>query len=209
MKNGFKFFAYYLIIPAFLAMIFNVFVNKHLLLANILFYLVLLIIFSIIERKEIKKQFNDFKKKVKKDIFIIIKWILIEFILMVVSNYIIGLFVSNIPANELNNREFLMNNPILTLIYLLLIAPSVEEFVFRFSFRSIKNYYLYTILTSLLFASLHLISIDNLMHLWYIIPYFVMGFGFANIYYKCQNYFDSTIGHIIHNILCVIIILVF
>lgn len=209
MKNGFKFFAYYLIIPAFLSILFNNFVNKHLLLANILFYLILLLILYIIERKELKKHLFNFKKNYKKYIVIILKWVFIGFLLMMASNYIIGLFVDSIPNNELTNRMLVKRSPILSLIYLLIIAPIIEELVFRFGFREIKNYYLYTIITSLLFASLHIFSISHITHLFYIIPYFFIGYALANIYYKCQNYFTSTIGHIIHNLLCVIIILVF
>ena len=150
-----------------------------------------------------------FKKNYKKYLKVIILWVLIGFTLMILSNYIISLFINSIPNNELNNRDFLMSNQLLTLVYLLIVAPLIEEFVFRFSFRNIKNYYLYCILTSLLFAALHLFSLSSLYQLWYIIPYFFIGFSFANIYFKCKNYLASVIGHIIHNILCVIIILVF
>jgi len=209
MKNGFKSFAFYLIIPAFFAIIFNGFVNKHLVLANVIFYLIVLLFFLFCSRKEIKKDFKDLKKNIKKYIPIILKWILIEFVLMIASNYVIGLFIDSLPNNELSNREFLMSSPILAISYLLIIAPCIEEYVFRFSFKSIKNYYIYTIITSLLFASLHLLSISDITHMWYVIPYFCMSFGFSNIYYKCQNCFASTIGHIIHNALCVIMILVF
>lgn len=209
MKNGFKFFLYYLLAPVFLSILFNDFVSKNLLAANVIFYVILLILFFIIERNSIIENLDDFKKNFKTHIKYIFSWVIIGFCLMILINYIISLFNINIPTNELNNRNYLINKPFLTLIYLLIVAPLLEEFVFRFSFRNIKNYYLYTILTSLLFAALHLFSINNLYHLWYIIPYFFIGFSFANIYYKCQNYFSSTIGHIIHNGLCVIIILVF
>lgn len=209
MKEGFKYFAYYLIIPAFLSVIFNEFVKKNLILANILFYLILLLFFFFIKRDDIKEHFKDFKNNYKKYIFYILKWTIIGFLLMLISNYIIGSFIKGIPTNEAANRELIKNNTSLSLIYLLVIAPLIEEFVFRYSFRNIKNCYVYIFITGLLFASLHLLSITNISHLWYLFSYFFIGFGFANIYFKCQNYFSSVIAHIIHNILCVIIILVF
>ena len=208
MKKGLKAFSFYLIIPAFLAMIFNKFVDNHLVFANILFYLLVLLFFLFCSRKDIKRDFNDIKKNFKKYILVILKWTLIEFGLMIVSNYLILLFIDSLPNNELSNREFLMSSPILAISYLLLIAPMIEEYVFRYSFKNIKNYYLFTFITSLLFASLHLLSINNITHIWFLIPYFAMSVGFGTIYYKCQNYFTSTIAHIIHNALCVIIILV-
>ena len=209
MKNGLKSFAYYLIIPSFLTFFFNSLVKKNLILSNILFYLILLLFFFFCSRKEIWENFKDFKTNYKKYIPIILKWVLLCFILMVGANYIIGLFIENLPNNEINNRDLIQNSPLLSLIYLLFIAPLIEEFVFRFSFKEIKNYYGYTIFTSFLFATLHILSFTSLGELFYFIPYFILSFGFSNIYFRTKNYFASTLGHIIHNILCVIIILLF
>ena len=90
-----------------------------------------------------------------------------------------------------------------------MVAPLIEEYVFRYSFKEIKNYYLFVIFTSSLFASLHLLSISQLIELMYFIPYFILSFGFSNVFFKTKNYFASAFAHIIHNLLCVIIILVF
>jgi len=208
MKQGFKSLAFYLVIPSFLSILFYKFTDDFFVFSQTIFYLILLLFFLLISRKNIREDFIDFKKNYKKYFKIIIIWILIEFILMVASNYIISLSLETLPNNELNNREFLMNFPILAISYLILIAPMIEEYVFRLSFKNIKNYYFYTILTSLLFTFLHLVSITDISQLWFSIPYFCMSFGFSTIYYKCQNYFASTIGHMIHNTLCVIIILI-
>lgn len=209
MKTGFKAFANYLIIPAFLSIVFNSFVENNLILANVLFYLVLLFYFMFLSRHEIKDNWIDFRKNFKKYLPIILKWVFIGFILMIASNYIIQLFIDTLPTNEISNRKFIESSPILSILYLLLIAPLSEEYVFRFSFKSIKHYYIYTIFTSLLFSSLHLLSITSFYELWYFIPYFIFSFGFSNIFFKTQNYFASSFGHIIHNTLCVIIILLF
>jgi len=209
MKEGLKFFAYFLIIPAFLSVLFNTLVNNNLILANVLFYSILLSFFLFLKRDELKEHFKDLKNNYKKYIMTILKWTIIGFLLMIISNYIIGLFINGIPNNEVNNRNMILNNPILSLLYLLVIAPLVEEFVFRFGFRKIKNHYIYVLVSCLLFSSLHLLSITYISHLWYIIPYFFIGFGFSNVYYKCQNYFSSVFAHIFHNLLCVIIILVY
>lgn len=209
MKMGFKSLAYYLIIPAFLSIIFESFVRHNLLLANVLFYLVLLAFFFFLSRRDIKQDIIDFKNNIKSYLPIILKWVLLGFGLMITSNYIISFFIDTLPSNEITNRELIENNPALALFYLLLIAPLLEEYVFRFSFKSINNYYVYTILTSVLFATLHLLSVNNWIELLYFIPYFIFSFGFSNIYFKTKNYFASVFGHIIHNSLCVIIIMLF
>lgn len=208
MKLGFKNFAYYLIIPAFLTMIFNNFYKNHLILSNLLFYLVLLLFFFFCSRHDIKKDFKDFKNNFKEYLTIILKWVLVGFVLMMLSNYVIQFFIENLPSNEISNRMLIKKNPFLYLIYLLIIAPLLEEYVFRFSFKSIKNYYLYALVTSVLFTSLHLLSINNLQEVWFFISYFILSFSFANVYFKTKNYFASSFAHIIHNLLCVIIILI-
>ena len=174
MKEGFKSFAYYLIIPAFLSVIFNNKVIKYPLLTNILFYLILLLFFIFISRKEIIKHFNDFKNNLKKYLLFILKWVIIGLGLMIISNYIIQIFIDVLPTNEISNRELIKNSPIISLIYLLIIAPFLEEYVFRFSFKNIKNYYIYILITCILFSSLHILSIQSLAEIWYFIPYFII-----------------------------------
>lgn len=209
MKKGFKAFLIYLFVPLLFSMIFYNFTNKNILLSNVLFYLVLLLFFLFCSWKDLVENFKDFKLNYKKYLKIIFKYTLICFVLMMLSNFLIQLMVSNLPSNELNNRKFIEENIFLSLSYLLIIAPMLEEYVFRYSFREIKNKYIFIIITSLLFSILHLLSITTLSELLYVIPYFIIGFGFSNCYIKTKNYFSSLIGHIIHNLLCVIIILVF
>lgn len=209
MKQGFKNLFIYIIITSLLVFLFPSFTYNHVILSNICYSIILIIYFFICSRKELLKDLKEIKNNFKKFLPIILKYSLSCFIIMILLNYIIQLSIKTLPTNELNNRTLLENNLFLSLLYLLLIAPCLEEYIFRFSFKNIKNSKVYIILTSLLFASLHILSSTNFPEYIYIIPYFVIGFGFSNIYNKTKNYYASLLGHIIHNILCVIIIMVF
>lgn len=209
MKKGFKIFLIYLFSPILLVLFFPTFVTKNEILAQIIYYLILTIIFFLYSKKDLKNNLKDFKNNFKKYLPIILKYTLSCFTIMLILNFFIQkYFITNLPQNELNNRNVLSKNLILSLPYLILLAPLLEEYVFRYSFKEIKNYYIYVITTSLLFAILHLLAITNIKEIIYIFPYFFIGFGLSNIFYKTKNYFASLVGHIIHNVLCVIIILV-
>ena len=127
---------------------------------------------------------------------------------MMFSNYIINKFINVLPTNELNNRELIKNNILLAFIYIVIIAPLLGEYVFRYSFKKINNYYLYMFMTLSLFTLIHLMSINSISEIYYLIPYSIVGFGFSSVYFKTQNYFASLFSHIIHNLLCVIIIMI-
>ena len=206
MKNGFKAFLIYLLVPTILLMVLKSYYKTHIIGYNLIVYVTLLLIFLLMNYKDMIPLFKDFKKNYKKYLPIIIKNTLICFLLMMVSNYIIQLFIPTLPSNEINNRALFKSNFIISFISLVLLAPMVEEFVFRYSFKSIKKYWIYMVTTCTLFALLHVFTVNKMYELLYIITYFIIGFGFSNIFFKTKNYYASLISHILHNLLCVIII---
>ncbi len=207
MKYGLKNFVIYLLLPNFIIMLLSNFIT-NIIIKSILGYLVLLIYFIILSKDDLIKQYKDFKNNKIKYLKIILKYTFICFILMMFSNYIINKFINVLPTNELNNRELIKNNILLAFIYIVFIAPLLEEYVFRYSFRKINNYYLYMFMTLSLFTFIHLMSINSISEIYYLIPYSIIGFGFSSVYFKTQNYFASLFSHIIHNLLCVIIIMI-
>lgn len=207
MKDGLKNFVIYLLVPNFIIMLLFSFIN-NIIIKSILGYLVLLIYFIIVSKDDLIKQYSDFKSNKFKYLKIILKYTFICFILMMFSNYIINKFINVLPTNELNNRELIKNNILLAFIYIVFIAPLLEEYVFRYSFKKINNYYLYMFMTLSLFTLIHLMSINSISEIYYLIPYSIIGFGFSSVYFKTQNYFASLFSHIIHNLLCVIIIMI-
>ena len=210
MKKGFINILLYLFVPTILTIIFYNYSrlnNFNYFIFNTIPYLVLLIYYLIIYKKTF---INYFKKLNKKNILhTIIIW-LIGFILMLLANYIINYIIipNGLSPNELGNRELLYNHKITYFILFCILIPILEEISFRLEFKhNIKNNYIFLILSSILFAIIHIISINSLIELLYIIPYLILGITFSGIYIKTNNILCNIIAHIIHNTITVLIIL--
>ena len=67
---------------------------------------------------------------------------------------------------------------------------------------------IFIIISSLLFASLHILSITKIIELLYIIPYLIIGLTFTLIYQKTDNILCNIISHILHNTINVLIIFI-
>ena len=210
MKKGFLNVLLYLLFTGIFISMFHNIMNSNFAysLFTILPYMILSIYYIIIYKKDFIYYLKNFKLKYMKWILII--WI-IGFILMILSNYIINykILPNNISGNEELNRTLLFNHKFTYTLLLSIIIPFLEEISFRLEFKkNIKNKYVFLILTSLLFASMHLFTTTKVIELIYVIPYIILGFTFSFIYYKTDNVFSSIIAHIIHNTLIVIMLLV-
>lgn len=210
MKKGFLNVLLYLLFPGIFISMFHNIMNSNFSysLFTIFPYMILSIYYIIIYKKDFIYYLKNFKLKYMKWILII--WI-IGFILMILSNYIINykILPNNISGNEELNRTLLFNHKFTYTLLLSIIIPFLEEISFRLEFKkNIKNKYVFLILTSLLFASMHLFTTTKVIELIYVIPYIILGFTFSFIYYKTDNVFSSIIAHIIHNTLIVIMLLV-
>ncbi len=143
-----------------------------------------------------KKIINDAKRLTKKDIIIIssIVWIIINFI---ISNLMHSLKV------DMNNQDAvnmaLGSNKIFTIITAIIIAPVVEEIVFRYSLSTIiKNNLMFIIISSIIFGAFHEVNIA-------IILYIAMGLVFSIIYIKTnKNVVASMLVHLINNLIAII-----
>lgn len=200
----------YLLFPSIIPLFFTNNVNsKEYIILVFISYLLLFIYFFSIYKKEI---LNDIKKFNKETIFKTIFYFIIGFILMILFNYIINYIVipNGISNNEIGNRNLLLNNKIIYGILLCIIIPFIEEIIFRLSLKkTIKNKYLFLIISSTIFALLHLLSNTKLIELLYFIPYFILGLTFGTIYIKTNNIFSSILSHIFNNTLTVLIVLLF
>jgi membrane protease YdiL (CAAX protease family) len=86
--------------------------------------------------------------------------------------------------------------PVIMTIYLSLIAPVAEELVFRFSFKNIIGQkWLFIIVSSIVFGSLHVLSGDFVA----IFPYLFTGFVLAFFYVRTKNIFVTILAHLISN----------
>ncbi len=153
-------------------------------------------------KDQLKRDLEDLKINHKTYFQKYFKYWFVLLAVMMTSNLLIQAFTnSNQAANEEAIRELMKTAPIYTFISAVLVAPFLEEFIFRLSFRHlIKNKYLFILISGLTFGSLHVItSVNVITDYLYIIPYSVPGLIFAYLYVKSENIFTSTAIHFVHN----------
>ena len=166
----------------------------------------LLLIFMY--RKVLKKDLKDFFKNFGNYSDIAIKYWILGFIAMVVSNkIIISLFPIEIAVNEQGVREIIKSIPFISFFSICIFAPISEELIFRKAFKDcFKGKWLFILMSGFVFGLLHVIgSFNSLYDLLYIIPYSSLGISFAYIYYKTDNIFSSIFVHCMHNTILVIL----
>lgn len=168
----------------------------------VLLELVLITIVFILYKDYIVKCFKDFKQNKNYYLKKYIKyWFIILFCTAIMNLIISTLNSGNIAGNETAVRDMLGEIPIYTWISGVLIAPFVEELVFRLSLKSIfKSKWVFIIVSGLIFGSFHLIGNTNsLLELLYIFPYSLPGCIFAYILYDSDNIFIPISMHLLHN----------
>jgi len=212
MKKGFYNILLYLFFPSIISIIFY----KYLNISNLTYFIItitpyiLLTIYFIFKYKN--KFINIFKKINIKNILIMLSIWCIGFILMMITNYIINYLVFNngIASNEAYNRELLLSHKITYSILMCLFIPFLEEISFRLEFKKyFKKRFLFILVIILLFSLIHIISSSSFIELIYIIPYFILGVSFSYIYIKTDCIYMNILAHILHNTICVIVILFF
>lgn len=162
--------------------------------------LMITIIFTIFD-KEIKDAFNDIKKKHYTYFKDNLKYYIIGLIVMMASNMLINILGGGTSTNETTIRNEFTVFPIYIFISAVVLAPLLEESVFRLAFRAIfKNDFLYITVSSLVFGSLHLIGtpVNELLPL-YLLSYCSCGIAFAYMLKKTNNIFVSMGFHFMHN----------
>ena len=175
-------------------------------ISGIISELIVLIVLFIIYHKKIIGDFKDFKKSFKKVMNIGFKNWLCGLIVMFASNITINLIVGNIASNEELNRSMLLKTPIYAITAMIIIAPIIEEIVFRLApKKAFTKKMPYIIYSGLLFGGLHLLTSSSLIELLYIIPYSALGMAFAKSFYESDNIFASITTHMLHNTLAVAI----
>lgn len=163
---------------------------------------ILLIILIIIYRKSLKEDFKKIKGNLYQLLDSGIKYWLIGLIVMMASNIIISLFITEAQAgNEQGVQELIHSSGLLSIIAVGILAPIIEELTFRKAFREVFNHKILFVLASgLIFGGLHVVlSLNSYWDLFYIIPYSSLGIAFGYMYQKTDNIYTSIIMHMFHN----------
>lgn len=152
----------------------------------------------------IKEKIKDFKENKKDYLKLIFKTLLIGLIFIIIANLIISHF-NELPQNELTLRKEIKLYPIYYILNILILGPIMEEILFRYTFTVIKNKYIYLIVTTIVFAFLHMQKIPE--DLIYLISYSLMSLTFTYPFYKTNNIINSIITHSVYNLISLILIL--
>ncbi len=170
--------------------------------------LILVGIFVYIYRRTLQKDFQNFIKDLGNNMETSIKYWLIGFGIMALSNiFITFILKKSIAGNEEQIRSLVAVAPLFMIFDVVIYAPLTEELIFRKSFKDIfSNKWLFVIISGLVFGGLHIINyINNISDFIYLIPYCSLGIMFALLYYKTDNIFSTISMHALHNALAIII----
>ncbi len=170
--------------------------------------LIIILILVIVYHKDLKEMLSDYKKNYKEYFDLGLKCWFIGLVIMCLSNILISMLT---PVHEANNEVLVQNmlkaSPFLSFISSSLLAPFIEEMIFRKSLGDIfDNKYFKIIMSSLIFGLLHVIfSFNTWYDFLYVIPYGALGGAFAYILTKKNNIFIPITFHVLHNSIITII----
>lgn len=172
-----------------------------------LFEIMIASIIALINNEKLIKNIKDFKKNYKTYLQKYLPYYILGLIIMITSNIIINSLTGSIAGNEQSIQETLTKSPIYIFIQAAILAPFIEEMVFRQSIKNIiTNKTTFIIASGLIFGGLHVIgNINTIYDILYIIPYATPGIIFAYILTKTDNIFVPISIHFIHNFLLVTI----
>ena len=169
--------------------------------------IILLLVLILIYRKRLKIDFIDFDKNYKKYLTFGFKIWIVGLLIMALSNNIIYKFI-DIAYNQQVNEAVISKLPLYSIIAIVMCGPFVEELTFRLGFHEhIKNKYVYYIITTLIFAGVHVFNgFTNPIQLLYFIPYGALSLAFAIILNKTNNIFTTIIIHTFHNSMAIVLL---
>lgn len=163
-------------------------------------YFVLIMLFLLLYRKYLKEKWFDFRKNFKDYFDITFKNWLLGFIIMIVSNLIINRFFSGLGQNENSVQSLIKEMPFVAFIITTLLAPFVEEMIFRKGLQdAFNNKTLYMITSGVLFGLIHVMGTGNIYEYLLIIPYGALGFMFAKTINETDNIYSTILMHMLHN----------
>lgn len=152
-------------------------------------------------KDELLEAFKDFKVNHLHYFKKYIRYWYLALALMAVSNGLILQFTSQTASNQDAIVNLFKTNPIYIFFSAVIIAPILEELVFRLSFRYLfKNDWLFIFLSGITFGLIHVLGSANILsELIFVIPYSIPGFIFAYVLVKSRNIFVPMGLHFLHN----------
>ena len=193
---------------------YNTFNYKDYTYFDVLIELILFVVVMLLYNKEFKKDYKIFKLNVKDNIRKIISYFAL-FIALKIGTALVSSILSfalNFTLGESENQEAVMKlvsaEPLLMIINTCILAPFVEEGIFRLSIRKVfNNKYLFILVSGLFFGMMHIFPTDlpTSQALIYSITYVTMGFYLAYIYTETENIWFVIFIHALNNLFSMIL----
>lgn len=206
------FFFTYIYVPSIFASFFYLKLGLSEITSSLIGDSIYLVILIFIFRKMLKEKIKDYKDNFSKYFGYALKYWGIGLIVLFISNLILNTLVFNgeIAQNEALNRSLISSNVFSGAILVVFVAPFIEEMIFRYGLRNVvgKNKY-FPLISAIVFGLPHaLTGITSYLELLYVIPYGALGYAFAYIYNKTDNILVNMSMHMLHNFMCIVIILI-
>ncbi len=149
--------------------------------------------------------FDIVKSKIGDKVVNIIKGILMYFPFYIIEKVMLY-FMIDTSANQKAIIEDIDNEKVSFFIMCVIIGPIIEELIFRLLPRKfIPNNVLYIIISSVIFASMHVVNDPNWSYyLWFYLP---SSIGYTYAYYKTNDIFVPIFLHSLNNLIDTISIL--
>ncbi len=178
--------------------------TKVVLAANIIKFLISILILFIILKNTLKRDFIYYMKNWRSYLKYGISTLIVFGIIEMVANGIIANIVGSISENE----NYVKSLPLTyQLIFGVFLGAIIEEGLFRGLLKKIiKNKYMFLIISSIFFGAMHVIfDISNPMNILYIFTYAISGLALAYNYEKTDNLVSPIVMHMISNLLSVVL----
>lgn len=183
---------------------------------NALDELVLFGVVYLLYHKDFKRDFNNFKLNSKNNFSRICYYFAMCLAIKIGFSFLTGvlsmIFGVEIGSSENQNIINSITNsaPFIMLISTSLLAPFVEEGIFRLGFKRVfKEKYTFIIISGLVFGLMHIFPTDLPFYVALIqsIVYVAMGIYLAYIYDQSDNIWISIIIHALNNFISIIALL--
>lgn len=166
------------------------------------------IILILMFKDDLKNGIRDLRKNFTNRAMLSLNCWIIGCVIMTISSFLISLLIKqNVSTNEALVRQSIKIAPLYMLFTCSIVAPILEEMVFRKSLYELINFkWLFILVSGLGFGLLHVIgSYNSPLDFLYVIPYGSMGCCFAFLLTKTNNITLPIIIHMLHNTILVIV----
>ena len=172
---------------------------------------IIVLVLAFIFRKDLKRDFGFFKEYFSEYSSYVFKMYFISLAFMLISNVSIRLYTGLENAtNQLELNEAFRTKPLLVIVLAVIVAPFMEELLFRGIFRKIfSNKYIFIISSSIIFGALHVIDdFKSPKELLFILSYSILGVFLGKIYEKTNNIFSNIMFHFVQNSVAILAMII-